>query len=374
VFGSIYVEFHLAGEPLTLEVTNYIDTVATLVGMAAANGLRCTSEFVNGSPDVTDRQEADRLGNLVGGSAAMQEVYSLIQESANTDLPILIRGETGTGKELAARAIHDSGNRAKMPFVTQNCAAISPSLLESELFGHAKGAFTGADSDRRGLFEAADGGTVLLDEIGDASARVQASLLRVLQTGEVRRIGETATRAVNVRVMAATNQDLESLVEDGRFRRDLYYRLRVIEINMPALRDRTEDIPLLARHLAAKAAEAEGKSVPGIDHGAVGWLTSRIWNGNVRELENEVRRAVALVGDGGVLTEQVFNGGGRAVQVAPGRNGVHRDLRSILGAVEKSIIETSLDSMGGNVSETARRLGLTRPGLYKKLKRHGLKQ
>ena len=248
-----------------------------------------------------------RLDDMVGQSDAMQAIYRLIETAAKSDIPVLVQGETGTGKELAARAIHYNSRRKDQRFLSQNCATLSPELLQSELFGHKKGAFTGASADHKGIFEAANGGTVFLDEIGDAPPQLQRSLLRVLQEGEIRRVGETEDRAVDVRIIAATNRDLKKEVENGSFREDLYYRLQGVQIDMPPLREHLEDVPLLAEHLLIRAKEDANKSVGGLTLGAIKVLTSHRWSGNVRELENVIRLAVALAEEERDITPDLFS-------------------------------------------------------------------
>ena len=230
---------------------------------------------------------------FVGTSAAMRAVYDLLDRVAATNVTLLVLGETGTGKELVARALHEGSSRARKPLLAENCAAVPAELLESELFGHAKGSFTGAVADRDGHFVAADGGTVFLDEIGDMPLAMQAKLLRVLQEGEVRPVGSNRTRKVDVRVVAATNKDLEAGCREGWFREDLYWRLAVMTLRLPPLRDREGDAALLAEHFFARECDALGRE-PLVEPAVLEELGRRSWPGNVRELENEVRRAVAL--------------------------------------------------------------------------------
>src|SRR5262245_31216520 len=234
------------------------------------------------------------IDSIVGVSERMHEVYDIIARVAPTRSTVLIQGETGTGKEVVARAIHATGPRAERPFVPIDCGALAESLLESELFGHVKGAFTGATADKRGFFEAAHGGTCFLDEIGDVSPCMQAKLLRVLQEHEIRRVGGTESIKVDVRVIAATNKDLGALVAAGTFREDLFYRLSVVTVVSPPLRDRREDIPLLAMHFLKAFAEANDKQVIGIAPEAEALLVAHDWPGNVRELQHAIERAVAL--------------------------------------------------------------------------------
>ena len=321
-----------------------------------------------------ERHPAGRkgLGGLVGASHAMQVVYRLIDRAALSDVPVLIQGDTGTGKELAARAIHDNSVVKDRLFISQNCGALSGELIHSELFGHRKGSFTGAVSDRAGLFETADGGTVFLDEIADASPQVQASLLRVLQNGELRRLGESTPRKVNVRVIAASNTNLEKAVSRGAFRRDLFYRLQVLNIKMPALSDRKDDIPLLAGHLLRNAAREAGKTTTGFTSGAVKALVNCDWPGNVRQLENEIRRAVALAEGGDILEVDLLSEG---IRDKAGRiDEPSGTLRTFLQSVERRYLSQVLERNDWNITLSARELGLTRSGLYKKLERHGLRR
>lgn len=235
---------------------------------------------------------------MVGASAAMQRLFAMIERVAKSDVPVLVHGETGSGKELVARALHDFGLRAKGPFLAENCAAVAPNLLESELFGHVRGAFTDAVRDRKGTFLAADGGTVFLDEIGDMPLEMQAKILRVLQEGEIRPVGSTKAKKVDVRVVAASHRDLAAMVKVGEFREDLFYRLNVITLEIPALRERAEDVPLLAEFLLGRIAQEAGEAPRSLTSGALAALQGRRFPGNVRELENLLRRAAALTPPG----------------------------------------------------------------------------
>ena len=242
---------------------------------------------------------------LIGNSEAMQKIFDVIKKVADTKSNVLICGESGTGKELVARAIHANSTRARMPFVPVNCSALPETLLESELFGYMKGAFTGAATNKAGLFEAASGGSIFLDEIGETTPATQVKLLRVLQEREFRRVGGTQDVKVDVRVIAATNKNLEKAVKDGSFREDLYYRLDVIPITLPPLRQRTSDIPLLAQHFLEKFSRAGGRPVPALSAGALKLLAAHEWKGNVRELENLIERAVAVGGSATITEDDV---------------------------------------------------------------------
>jgi two-component system response regulator PilR (NtrC family) len=246
-----------------------------------------------------------QFSNIIGRSSAMLDVFHLIETVARTNSTVLITGESGTGKELVARAIHYNSLRRSEPFVALNCAAVQETLLESEFFGHVRGAFTGADANKKGLVEAAEGGTIFLDEIGEMSPTMQVKLLRVLQERRFRRVGGTDEVAADVRVIAATNQDLPAAVADGRFREDLFYRINVLPIALPPLRDRIEDIPLLAEHFLAAFARDMEKPVRTISAAAMGLLQAHAWRGNVRELQNAIERAVAMETTEAILPESL---------------------------------------------------------------------
>ena len=310
-------------------------------------------------------RQADPMvpAGLVASSPAMLRTLDLGRRVAQVDSTVLITGESGSGKERLARFIHDESARTAGPFLAINCAAVPETLLESELFGHARGSFTGASQDRAGLFEAANGGTLLLDEIGDVPPAMQVKLLRVLQEREVRRVGENRTRSINVRVLAATNRDLLADVHAARFRQDLYYRLRVVEIVVPPLRDRREDILPLARQLLAGAAKRFNRKVPSLGPDAANLLLRHTWPGNVRELENALERAVALARSDRIGVDDLPP----ELVAAPPVLAVPGQIRT-LAEVEHDYIAAALRASGGNRAKAAQALGIGAATLYRKLK------
>jgi len=303
---------------------------------------------------------------LIAESRAMRAALDLVARVAEHNTTVLITGESGTGKEVIARAIHRASPRAARPFVGINCAAIPESLLESELFGHVRGAFTGANADKAGLFDQADGGTLLLDEIGELPVGLQAKLLRVLQEGEIRRVGDQKTRRVDVRVLAATARDLAAEAAAGRFREDLFYRLNVVAIELPPLSERREDIEPLARHFTARMAQRFGRPVT-LSDGAIAWLEEQEWRGNVRELENTIERAVVLT-DGDVLEVANFSHSPRPTPHAPARG----TLSDVVEAAEREAIAAALSATDGNRRAAAKRLGVSLRTLFYKMSRYGL--
>jgi two-component system, NtrC family, response regulator HupR/HoxA len=302
---------------------------------------------------------------LVGADTGLRVAVDLARKVLDGDTTVLLLGETGTGKELFAQLIHANGTRRVKPFVAQSCGALPDSLLESELFGHTRGAFTGAVGERKGLFEEADGGTIFLDEVGETSPAMQLRLLRVLQEGELRRVGGGPTRRVDVRVIAATNADLEADVAAGRFRRDLYYRLNVFPIRLPPLRERPGDIPALADHFLSQACRRARRAVPAVGTDALQMLQTYPWPGNVREMENELERAVALAENGrplgpAHLSERIAAGAG-TVSTVP-------TLNEAVEALKRRMIEDALHECGSK-TRAAERLGLTRQSLQQMLRR-----
>ncbi len=322
---------------------------------------------------VRERQVNDRL---IGQSRAMTRLVETINLVAKTDITVLITGETGTGKELVARMIHDLGDRADGPLVTVNCAAIPEEILESELFGHRKGAFTGARTDRAGLFVAADGGSIVLDEIGDMPLALQTKLLRVLQDKELRPLGDDRTRAVDVRIMASTNQNLQEKIMAGTFREDLYHRLACVAIHTPALRDIPEDIPIIANHFLARYNRELGTDKKISDEG-FRYLVARGWSGNVRELQNAIKRAL-IFARGEQLMPRDFD---CELSVLPRPEDHAADLcersypeakKAILEKFTVHYMTSLLEKTGGNVSRAAKRAGIERQSLQQLLKRYGI--
>ncbi len=311
------------------------------------------------------------FGNIVGQSGAMQDVFRAVEKIVDSDVTVLIQGESGTGKELFARAIHNKCKaRCSKPFVAVNCTALPESLLESELFGHERGAFTGASNRRIGKFEQADGGSVFLDEIGDMSLATQAKILRVLQEREFERVGGNDLVKVNIRLISATNKNLEEEVHRGAFREDLYYRISVFPIRLPALRDRKGDILPLVMHFIDRYAKRENKQVTGVQREALNVLTGYHWPGNVRELENAVERAVVITGSHDIILDDL-----PPHIVAIGREGLTDPEETLPRWIEKlevEVLRKTLLEFEGNVTQTAKKLGIGRATIYRKAKKYHL--
>jgi transcriptional regulator with PAS, ATPase and Fis domain len=309
---------------------------------------------------------------LIGESRAFASIQVLIERVKNSDAPVFIYGESGTGKELIARAIHGRGRRRAGPFVAVNCGAIPDHLLESELFGHARGSFTGALRDKAGLLEEASGGTFFLDEIGDLSPPLQAKLLRLLQEKEIRRVGETRTRRIDVRFISATNKELEKEIENARFRMDLYYRLRILAIEVPPLRERKADLLLLINHFIDKYSREMGREKTFLSPGALEIMMDHAWPGNIRELQNEVQRCLILAGSDRLIREEHLS-----AKVNPRRtpaSPVTYNYFLAKAEFEKRFIHQALLRFGRNKARTAKEIGLTRQGLFKLLKKHQIEE
>ena len=349
-----FIEKPLSGDKLLLTVQNAL-TFARLRHENARLRGRARTDFA-----------------MVGKGAAMRAIFDKVAKTAPSAGRVLITGENGTGKELVARAIHEHSKRADGPFVKLNCAAIPSELIESELFGHEKGAFTGATQQRRGKFELADGGTLFLDEVGDMNPSAQAKVLRVLQENELERVGGAETIKVDVRVVAATNKDLGAEIAAGRFREDLYYRLAVVPIELPPLRARREDIPMLVEHLIGQVCADNDRRLKRVATSAMTLIMQHDWPGNVRELKNVVERLAILTGDAEIITEaDVGDALPRVKAVKPGfaRGTPFKDL---VAAAEREIIIAALEANDHHVSNTARELQLERSHLYKKMRALGI--
>ncbi len=364
--GILYVDLRQEGRTFTEEDLRFVTAMAQQAGIAIDNlTLRGALETAN----THLRSQVAEQSNLVGESGAIGRVLDFIAKVARTDSTVMVNGESGTGKELVATAVHNQSERANGPFVAVNCAALSEQLLESELFGHEKGAFTGATELKRGRFEVSDGGTLFLDEVGELSPSCQAKFLRVLEESCFERLGGTRRIDVDVRVIAATHRDLRQMVADGQFRADLFYRLEVIQIDLPPLRDRPGDIPLLVQAFIERYTAKMGRRIDAIEPAAMEALCAYRWPGNIRELKNAIERAMVL-GDGMVLRKSDLPPG-----IADATNDVDRT--TAMGAmslqdVERATIVATLRETGGNKAAAARKLGIDRSTLYKKIKDYGI--
>ncbi|MFT5441892.1 MAG: two-component system response regulator HupR/HoxA [Myxococcota bacterium] len=380
--GRIYRYITKPWEPdeLRMNVKRALESYALSSENSALSGALAEANERLRAENLYLRQEVERrfsYDGIIGDSPAMQRVFEVMKKVAETDATVLITGETGTGKELVARAIHYSGSRHEQRFVAQNCGALPDTLLESELFGHRRGAFTGANQDKQGLFEMADRGTIFLDEIGETEPGMQVRLLRVLQEGEIRPLGSSDTLNVDVRVLAATNRNLQDRVTEDRFREDLFYRLRVVEIEVPPLRERRSDIPALAHHFLESANERMSRTLKGFSNAAMDLLTAYAWRGNVRELENEIERMVVLAGDEDQVSIDMLSSHVRGAAPEPLPNNASDE------AIEEWNLNLSVDNMKrrmimtaitetGSKTRAAERLGIPRQSLQKMMKRLGL--
>jgi two-component system response regulator PilR (NtrC family) len=343
-----------------------------------ANALRSRNLEVENRVLKKELNKEYSFQNLVGNSEAMHRIYELIRRVSQTPTNVLITGESGTGKEMIAKAIHFNGPLKDRPFVTVNCGAIPESLMESEMFGHKKGSFTGAVADKAGLFEVADGGTLFLDEVGELPLSIQVKLLRAIQERVIRRVGGTEDSKVEVRIIAATNRDLEDMVKKGTFRQDLFYRLNVIGIRSPALRERPEDTPALANHFLKKYNERLGKSIGGISAEAMDMLKKYDYPGNVRELENIIERTVALEGGATILPESlppfVNTPSGRKLasthEIQITEDGL--DLDKVMGQMEKELLIKAIHAAGGVKKKAAKLLNITFRSMRYRVEKYGL--
>jgi Nif-specific regulatory protein len=365
--GLIYLE---SGNPTTVFTENDFQLLTAIAGLGVI-GIENARQLERlGSENQRLRAAVSLKHDMVGTSARMREVYQFIERVAPSDSTVLICGESGTGKELAASAIHKNSPRKNQPYVALNCAALTETLLESELFGHEKGAFTSAFSQKKGFLEVAEGGTIFLDEIGELSLLLQAKLLRVLQEREFMRVGGTRPIKINVRFLAATNKDLQKCVREEKFRADLFHRLNVISIMIPALRDHSEDIPALAEHFSARHARNCNRNVMGISNEALACLAQYDWPGNIRELENAMERAVVIGSSDKILAEDLpetvlesAKGGG----AAPAK--YHDSIRNL----KKQLILSALDQGAGNVTEAAKSLGVHANYLHRLMRNFALR-
>jgi len=386
ILGVIQVDNREATGVLTASDLDIMAVLAQNASLAVANArvakrlraaedrLKKENAFLKGKEQ--ERRtggKKDGAPEIIGNSTPMKQLLQQLEKVVNTRVTVLIEGETGVGKELVAASVHYRSNRRERLFVGQNCAAMPETLLESELFGHKKGAFTGAHEDKRGLFEVADGGTLFLDEVTEMPLSLQSKLLRVLQEGEIRPIGATQEKKVNVRIVAATNRNLEKEVAEGRFREDLYYRLKVFPLRVPPLRERREDIPLIGAHFLQRFATEFGKPAGGFSQQAMELLQSYDWPGNVRELQNEIQRLVIQIDTGGFVTPDMLSPRVRQVEgmierVRPTKG----TLKEMMDQVERWLLIEALREHGNNKTAAAKSLGITREGLHKKLRAFGL--
>jgi Nif-specific regulatory protein len=367
IIGAVYVDSKEDGL-FTPDDLRFLEAFAEHAALALANARRRVALVAETERLRAEAAERAGRGNIIGASPQMKRVFNLIDKVVTSELSVLIQGESGTGKELVAQAIHYGGARAKRIFVSENCAAIPDTLLQSELFGHVRGAFTGADRDRPGLFEQAHEGTLFLDEVGDMSATMQAQLLRALQEGEIRRVGGTQPISVNVRVIAATHRDLQREADAGRFREDLLYRLQVLLITLPPLREREGDVRHLTRHFLERIAAERGKRLQPVAPGLMERLEAYAWPGNVRQLENILQRLSLLAGEGPLDLDLLALDSGlrRMFGEEPDAGGPAAPLS--LATSERERIVEALRVAEGNRARAARLLGVSRATIYRKIK------
>jgi len=362
VIGAIYMDSRSGKDKFDEESLKFIGAFSKQAAIAIQNARL----FENLESENKKLKNQIALGanfpEIIGKSPAIIKIFEIIRDVADTTASVLIEGESGTGKELVARAIHTNSNRKDKPFIPIFCGSLAENILESELFGHKKGAFTGAIENKAGLFEEASGGTLFLDEIGEINKNIQTKLLRVLQEGEIKRVGETHLRKVEVRILSATNKDLLDEVKKGNFREDLFYRLNVINIKMPPLRDRREDIPLLADYFLKRFTERNKKNISGFSRDAMNYLMTYQWSGNIRELENTIERAVILAKNKTIQPENLSLIEPQA-SIPQGKK---------LEEIEKSIVLSTLEGNDNNRTKTAETLGVSRRWLQYRLKEWGI--
>ncbi len=364
--GAIYMDCLTDRSRFKQENLPFLEAFSNLAAVAIENARLYQTLRDENRQLRSELQRIHGFAEMIGQSPPMRKLYAIMERVLDNDATVLIQGESGTGKELVARAIHYSGHRQKKPFLALFCGSLPDTLLESELFGYKKGAFTGAVADKAGLFEAADGGTLFLDEVGDLSPSLQTALLRVLQEGDVKRIGENSVRHVDVRILSATNKPVKQLIKDGSFREDLYYRLNTITLTTPPLRDRGMDIPLLANFFLDKYAVGRREHIKGFTPEAIDAMRAHTWPGNVRELQNTIERAVVMtMGDFVGVDDMNLPVGDK-----PLKRSYHEMLNEgqTLADIERRVVEEAMKACEGNVSETARRLGVSRGWIHNRLK------
>ena len=379
--GVLYAINKLEGS-FTAKDSRLMEIMSVTLAMAIENAKNygVLKQYANSLEEQNRRlmsevQQRYKVQGLIASSSSMRRLFSLMEKVIDVTTTILIQGETGTGKELIAKVIHYNGPLKDKPFVAENCGAISENLLESELFGHVKGAFTGAISDKKGLFEMADGGTILLDEIGEMPPSMQVKLLRVLQEGQFRPVGASHYIKVNVRIIACTNRNLENEMAQGNFREDLYYRINVFPLNIPPLRERKEDIPILAAHFLKEFAKKFNRALPRLTSNALELISSYGWPGNVRELQNEMERALTLAGSDKEISEKylsskIFDPVDNTASEL-NRSGT---LQEVTKRIEIQMVREALETAGGNRSHASKLLGITRQGLLNKIKRYEIEK
>jgi transcriptional regulator with GAF, ATPase, and Fis domain/tetratricopeptide (TPR) repeat protein len=369
--GTVYVDTRAPGSLFTPETLKFLEAFATQAAIAVDNARLI--DRVRRENETLKQAVQDRYGfeSIVGTSPRMREVFAVLARVAPSPLPVVVRGESGTGKELVARAIHLNSPRRDKPFYSENCAALPDNLLESELFGHVRGAFTGAESSRKGVFELADGGTLFLDEVGDMSLTLQSKLLRVLQNGEIRPVGSESTRKVSVRIVSATNRDLEAMVRQRTFREDLYYRLKGVSVTLPPLRERREDVPLLVNHFLAKLARENSTPRLRVEPALLRELSLRRWPGNVRELENTVYRLTLFAGGETLTLTDARQDAGFAEDTPTGGPGASQ-AESLSGPVTRQTLKRAIAAAHGNRNQAARLLGISRATIFRRLRDLGV--